>query len=149
MKIPVLKDGISYRRKGSGLRRILLNIAGFLAIGLGAVGIFLPLLPTTPFVLLAAGCFASANPKMYKWLVKSKYFGEYIRNFREKKGISTQTRVRALIFLWLTLSLSAVIFRFIHVWIILGIVGIGVSIHLLTLKGREADEKTVGQEVTI
>jgi uncharacterized membrane protein YbaN (DUF454 family) len=130
------------------LRRILLNVLGFLAIGLGTAGIFLPLLPTTPFVLLAAGCFASANPKMYKWLVKSKYFGEYIRNYREKTGISMQTRVRALIFLWAALGISAVIFRAVHVWIILGIVGVGVSIHLLLIRGRKPEGKTGKEEVT-
>jgi uncharacterized membrane protein YbaN (DUF454 family) len=119
------------------MKRILLNALGFLAIGLGTAGIFLPLLPTTPFVLLAAGCFARANPKMYHWIGKSKYFGEYIRNYYEKKGISMQTRVRALIFLWVTLGVSAAIFRTVHVWIILGIVGIGVSIHLLLIRGKK------------
>jgi uncharacterized membrane protein YbaN (DUF454 family) len=118
------------------LKRILLNVFGFLAIALGTAGVFLPLLPTTPVVLLAAGCFGSANPKMYTWLVKSKYFGEYIRNYREKTGISMQTRVRAIVFLWVTLGLSAVIFRRVHVWIILAIVGAAVSIHLLTIRGK-------------
>jgi uncharacterized membrane protein YbaN (DUF454 family) len=133
---------VNGRAERYGWRRILLNVFGFLAIGLGAVGVFLPLLPTTPFVLLAAGCFASANPRMYNWLVKSKYFGEYIRNYREKTGISMQTRVRGIIFLWAALVLSALIFRHIHGWIILAVVGIGVSIHLLTIRGRESAAKT-------
>jgi uncharacterized membrane protein YbaN (DUF454 family) len=116
------------------MKRIILNILGFLALAVGAIGVVLPLLPTTPFVLCAAGCFSAANPAMYRWLVKTRYFGEYIRNFREKTGVSTGTRVRALIFLWAALIISGAIVRRPLVLVVLAVVGVGVSIHLLLLR---------------
>jgi uncharacterized membrane protein YbaN (DUF454 family) len=119
------------------MKRIALNILGFLALGLGAVGIFLPVLPTTPFVLCAAGCFSVANPALYRKLASSRYFGEYIRNYREKTGVSRAARASGLIFLWSMLLISALVFRRPLMWAILGTVGVAVSIHILTIRRRK------------
>jgi uncharacterized membrane protein YbaN (DUF454 family) len=116
------------------VKKIVLTVLGFAALVLGGIGIFVPILPTTPFVLCAAGCFSAANPRIYRRLESSRYFGEYIKNYRLKTGISKQARIKGLLFLWITLGISAAIFRHPHVWIILGIVGIGVSIHILTIR---------------
>jgi len=94
----------------------------------------LPLLPTTPFVLLAAWCFGAANPAMYQWLLSNKYFGEYIRNYREGGGISNAARARAIVFLWAALMISgALMFSNPYALIVLGFVGAGVTVHLLRI----------------
>lgn len=125
------------------MKKILLIIAGFLSLLLGGIGLMLPVLPTTPFVLIAAGCFGASSPRLYRRLQNNRYFGEYVRNYKEKSGISTQARRNGLLFLWGTLAVSALLFRSAHVWAILGIVGIAVSIHILTIRRvveRRSDE---------
>jgi uncharacterized membrane protein YbaN (DUF454 family) len=116
------------------MKRALLLILGFLALGLGGVGIFLPILPTTPFVLCAAGCFGASYPALGKKLENTKYFGEYVRNYKNKTGISRRARVTGLCFLWVTLGVSAALVRRPLVWAILGVVGVAVSVHILTIR---------------
>jgi uncharacterized membrane protein YbaN (DUF454 family) len=65
---------------------------GFLFIGLGIIGIFLPLLPTTPFILLAAGCFAKSSPRWHRWLLTNRTFGPMIKNWEEHQCISCNSR---------------------------------------------------------
>lgn len=125
----------------TGMKKIILVPAGCILLAIGGVGIVLPVLPTTPFVLLAAGCFASSSPKMYEKLANTKYFGEYIRNHKEKTGISTKTRIVSLTFLWGMLGISAHFMR--HNTLVLGIlliVGIAVSIHVLTIRRMKVKE---------
>jgi uncharacterized membrane protein YbaN (DUF454 family) len=116
------------------VKKLVLLVLGFAALGLGGIGIFIPLLPTTPFVICAAACFSVANPSLYRKLEKNRYFGEYIRNYREKTGISRRARVSGLVFLWITLAISAIVLRRPLAWIILGVVGTAVSIHILLLR---------------
>lgn len=118
------------------MRRVLLLSAGFAMLGLGGVGILLPVLPTTPFVLCASGCFAAASPRLYRWLAGTRYFGEYIQNYRQKTGISTKARVTGLIFLWGMLLLSMLLVQKPVVIGILAVVGVAVSIHILTIRAR-------------
>lgn len=125
---------ISSERRDVKMKRIILIYIGILSLILGSIGIIVPVLPATPFVLCAAGCFSASSPVLYKHLAKAPYFGEYIRNYREKTGISARARLTGIIFLWLTLGVSAVMFREARVWIILGIVGICVSVHILTIR---------------
>ncbi|MDR2648820.1 MAG: YbaN family protein [Clostridiales bacterium] len=121
------------------LKRVLLIIVGLLALSAGAVGIVLPILPTTPFVILAAACFGMSSPKMYAWLANTKYFGEYIRHYREKSDISAQTRRTGIVTLWLMLCVSSVVFRKPFVWMILSLVGVCVTAHILLI-GRVGNE---------
>ncbi|MDR1669366.1 MAG: YbaN family protein [Oscillospiraceae bacterium] len=118
------------------MKRVLLNILGFAALACGAVGVALPVLPTTPFVLCAAGCFSAANPAMYRRLAKGKTFGEYIRNYRERTGISAAARVRGIVFLWVSLGISGALIRRPGVLIVLGIVGAAVTAHILTIRRK-------------
>ncbi|MGI6665105.1 MAG: YbaN family protein [Christensenellaceae bacterium] len=116
------------------LRKALLLLGGFIALGFGAIGIFLPILPTTPFVICAGICFSMVSPNLYNWLLSTKYFGEYLRNYKYKTGISKEARRNGLLFLWGTLLLSALIFRGVLIWSILFVVGVCVSIHILTIR---------------
>ncbi|NQU27807.1 MAG: DUF454 family protein, partial [Candidatus Marinimicrobia bacterium] len=75
------------------LRKGLLILIGILLVVLATVGIFLPLLPTTPFLLLAAACFFRSSDRLYRWLITHKWFGLYIKNYREHKAITKGAKV--------------------------------------------------------
>lgn len=119
------------------MKTTIFTILGFLALILGMIGVFLPILPTTPFVVAAAGCFATGSPRLNKWLSDTAYFGEFIENYRTKKGVKKAVKRRALLFLWIALAVSALLSRQIYVWVILLIVGIGVSLHIALLKEKK------------
>ncbi|HUU05796.1 MAG TPA: YbaN family protein [Patescibacteria group bacterium] len=120
--------------KGKGKKR-LLALCGMVAVGLGAAGIFLPLLPTTPFLLLAAACFLKSSDRLYNWLITHRWFGRYIRQYREYRAISKQTKVATIILLWGTLAFSGlVVLEVLWGRILLLAVGIGVTVHLLSMK---------------
>ena len=103
---------------------------------LGAVGIIIPVLPTTPFVLLAAGCFSASSPKVYRFLLRSRFFGPYIDHYKNGGGISKAAKARGIITLWVLLGISAVFVKTPWVYLLLGTVGAGVTLHLLLIKTR-------------
>jgi len=113
----------------------LLIAGGMLAVGLGAVGIFVPLLPTTPFLLLAAACFIRSSDRMYAWLMHHRWFGSYIRNYQEHRAITLRAKVVTLVLLWASIGYSALAVATTW-WLraVLAAVAIGVTIHLLQLK---------------
>jgi hypothetical protein len=122
------------------LQRGLLITAGILSLGLGTVGIFLPLLPTTPFLLLAAACFIRSSGRLYQWLIHHRWFGAYIRNYREHRAMTLRAKVVALVLLWGVIGSSAAFAM--SDWTIrffLLLVAVGVTIHLLHLKTPVAD----------
>jgi uncharacterized membrane protein YbaN (DUF454 family) len=119
------------------LKKIFLLLVGIIALTLGAVGIILPVLPTTPFILLAAGCFSASNKRLAMLLRKHPYFGSYIENYENKVGIPRKIKIRSILFLWIGLILSMIITKVFFLQIILIMVGIGVTIHLSSLKNRE------------
>ncbi|MBN1280215.1 MAG: YbaN family protein [Candidatus Thermoplasmatota archaeon] len=117
------------------LFRYVLIGAGTVFLGLGIVGLFLPILPTTPFVLLAAACYARSSKRFYNGLMNNRWFGSYIKNYHEGRGIPVQVKIVTLTLLWVTL-LTSIYFIINTVWIelLLMIIGIGVTIHILTIK---------------
>lgn len=117
------------------MRRYLYIITGTLALGLGILGIFLPLLPTTPFLLLTAACYARGSRKFYTWLMESSLFGPYIRNYREGKGIPLSVKLGVLTLLWATILLSA-FFVVNQGWIRILLIGIalGVTVHVIRIR---------------
>lgn len=86
--------------------KYFLIIIGWLSIILGVIGIILPLLPTTPFILLAATCFAKSSPRFHQWLNRHKYFGPIIEHYKSGQKIPVAARNRAIIFIWLSLGVS-------------------------------------------
>ncbi|HSW57309.1 MAG TPA: YbaN family protein [Dehalococcoidales bacterium] len=108
---------------------------GSLAVLAGTIGIFLPILPTTPFLLLAAYCYVRSSLPLYRMLMNNRFFGSLLRNYLEGKGMSLAYKAITLTLLWLVLGLTAFLFTPLTVVrIILGVVAVGVSIHILTLK---------------
>lgn len=114
--------------------KILLAILGGVAFGLGVVGIFVPLLPTTPFLLLAAALWVRSSPKLYAWLLSHRRLGGYIRNFRENRAIPLRAKVLSLGLMWGTMLWC--IFVPLSGWwwaqLALLLVAIGVTWHILS-----------------
>ena len=81
----------------------VLLVLGAVSLGVGVVGIFLPLIPTTPLLLLTAFLWARASPRLYTWLLKNRYLGVYIRNFREHRAIPLRAKVCSVGLLWATI----------------------------------------------
>ncbi len=128
-------DKPTFGKKLNPLQRFLLTVAGTLALGLGLLGIPLPLLPTTPFLLLSAYCYARSSERFYYWLINHRYLGEHIRNYRDHKGTTAQVKKGSIALLWITISISA-IFAVSLLWVrlVLLAIAIGVTIHISSLK---------------
>ena len=132
----------SYKKKNLDfkMKKHLLIAAGILSLTLGGIGIFLPLLPTTPFLLLSSACFVKSSTKLHNWLINHKIFGLYIKNYIEHKAITLRSKIVAISLLWICITSST--FFFIDIlWlrILLFIIAAGVTIHLLKLKTLTKD----------
>ncbi len=88
------------------MRRILYAIAGTLALITGLIGVVLPVLPTTPFLLLSAWCFARSNKRLHSWLINHKHFGPAINDWEKHKGIKASNKKRAYVLIVLSFSIS-------------------------------------------
>jgi uncharacterized membrane protein YbaN (DUF454 family) len=86
--------------------KIVLNLIGCVAVALGVLGIFLPLLPTTPFLLLASACFARGSTRLHHWLQNNRVFGRYLRDYENGKGIPLRGKVWILLFMWASMGYS-------------------------------------------
>lgn len=134
-KKKINKRGIEKDIVQNILIRRLLIIAGTFFVVMGIIGIFLPILPTTPFLLLAAWCYAKSSKRFYNWLISNKWFGNYIENYREGRGVPLKIKVLSISFLWITISFSVfLIVANFWVRIILILIAIGVTIHILTIR---------------
>jgi uncharacterized membrane protein YbaN (DUF454 family) len=119
------------------LKRQLLLTAGTLSLAVGIVGIAVPVLPTTPFLLLAAACYLRSSQRFYNWLMNSRFLGNYIRNYIEGKGIPRKVKLFIIILLWATISLSIWLVANTVVTIILLIVATGVTLHIIFIRARQ------------
>ena len=117
------------------IKRVALTACGTLCVALGVVGMFMPILPTTPFLLLAAVCYARSSKRFYDWLLTNRWCGEYIRNYREGRGIPRQQKALTITLLWLTIGSTAG-FAVSLWWVRLILLGIAtaVTIHLVRIK---------------
>jgi uncharacterized membrane protein YbaN (DUF454 family) len=115
--------------------RALLIVGGTICLALGAVGIFLPILPTTPFLLLAAACYLRSSERLHKWLLSNRWFGEYIKNYQAGRGIPLKTKIFTLSLLWLAIIYSTffVVDEILIAQIVLLAIAAGVSVHLIRL----------------
>jgi uncharacterized membrane protein YbaN (DUF454 family) len=114
--------------------QILLIIAGFLSIAIAILGIFLPLIPTTPLVLLAGYLFGKSSKKFHLWLINNKIFGKYIKNYQAGNGMTRRSKITAITTMWAVLLISGIwATNVLFIRLILATVGIGVTIHLLRM----------------
>lgn len=115
--------------------RLFLTLMGLISLGLGILGAFLPVLPTTPLLLLSAALFLRGNEKLYDWLMNHPKLGTYISNFTKHKAIPLRVKVVSITFLWLTL-LNCAIFVTDHIALRLFflVLAVAVTLHILSYK---------------
>jgi hypothetical protein len=117
------------------IKRRLFVVAGSISLALGIIGIILPILPTTPFLLLAAICYMRGSQRLYNALLSNRFVGNYIQNYLEGRGMSLKMKIWTLSLLWIAIILTAVLATdSITIRIILLIVLIGVTTHILMIK---------------
>lgn len=116
------------------MKKTLFILFGFIALGLGTLGIFLPVLPTTPFYLLTAWLFLHSSDKLYNRAMKHPYFGKTVRNYMEKKAVSKRVKIISVSTTCITILISIVLVDILWVRILLLCVAAGVSIHILKMK---------------
>ena len=114
--------------------RTALVVCGTVALALGVAGLFLPVLPTTPFLLLAAACYARSSTRLHDWLVNSRYFGEYIRDYRDRRAIKLRLKVFAIAMLWLAIGISILAVDLVWLRLLLAVIAVAVTAHLLSLR---------------
>jgi uncharacterized membrane protein YbaN (DUF454 family) len=117
------------------VRKAFLIFAGTFFVALGVLGMFLPLLPTTVFLLLAAYCYSRSSEKFHDWLLTNRLCGSYISNYRSGRGITLRQKVSTILTLWLSIGFS--------IWLLAGsfwivvllvLVAVGVSLHIVLLR---------------
>jgi uncharacterized membrane protein YbaN (DUF454 family) len=112
--------------------KYLLVFLGSLSLLMGVLGIFLPVLPTTPFLLLSAALYMRSSSRLYDWLLSHKYLGPYIKNFRENKAIPLRVKIISVSMVWLTLLYCTVFVAW--VWwmrVLFIVIAVGISVHIL------------------
>ncbi|WP_205341593.1 YbaN family protein [Denitrificimonas caeni] len=125
------------RQARSVTLRYLLFACGCLSVVLGVIGIFLPVLPTTPFLLLAAACFARSSKRFYLWLVMHPKLGPWVRDYLDGQGLPLKGKIWALVLMWTSISLSMWIVPLFWVRIFMLVSAISVTVYILKQKTRE------------
>jgi uncharacterized membrane protein YbaN (DUF454 family) len=128
------------------ITRTLLIVSGTLCVVLGILGMFLPVLPTTPFLLLASFCYARSSKRFYNWLITNRWCGEYIRNYREGRGITLRHKVLTILLLWLMIGYAA-LFVLSLWWVKFILIGItvGVTLHLSRIRTFNPEAQNTGR----
>ena len=128
------------------LIRILLFTCGTISVVLGIIGMFLPVMPTTPFLLLASICYSRSSKRFYNWLITNRWCGKYIRNYREGRGIPLGQKIFTISLLWLSIGCTS--WFVISLWwvrLILVAIAIGVTIHLMMIKTFRPEEQNTNR----
>jgi uncharacterized protein len=114
---------------------------------MGIIGIFIPVLPTTPFLLLAAFFFSKSSERFLHWLLTNKLCGSYIDNYRSGRGLPLKQKILTVVFLWLTIGLSAFVFvDKLWVQVLLLLIAMAVTLHLMMIKTCKPDTNGVPKE---
>ena len=130
------------RTVNSKLLRTILTAAGFCCTGLGVLGIFLPVLPTVPLLLLAAACFARSSDRFYNWLVSHSHLGPMIKGYLDGQGIPLRAKCVAIGMIWLVIPVSVFLCDdLIFIQVFLLAVGLSVTLYLLKLPVLEKVEE--------
>ena len=112
------------------IKHIVLISTGFLFLGMGAVGVLIPVWPTTPFVLVSAACF-SGYPKIREKIMRIGFFREYIESYKNQAGLRKKTVILSLVYLWGMLIISMILIRTFWIAVILALIGSAVTVHIL------------------
>ena len=133
------KNTSEFKVTSSKLKRSIYYIIGYISLTLGIIGLAFPILPTTPFLLLAAACFARNSEKAYNWLINNRVFGKFIRDYRAGRGIPIKVKLCTLLFLWMTILISILFVSILWVQILLLVIASLVSIHISLIRPKRRD----------
>ncbi|MEX1024790.1 MAG: YbaN family protein [Planctomycetota bacterium] len=114
------------------MARACLRAAGLLAAGLGFVGVFLPLVPTTPFLLLAAWCFVRSSPGLHAWLLSNRWFGPYLRQWEATHTVPRRAKTTAIAVVLVTFGVSMLVVP--EVWQRWMLLGLGCIVLVVTVR---------------
>lgn len=132
----------------SKLKKLTFIGLGITVTLIGLIGIVLPILPTTPFLLLAAYLFSKSSDRFLHWLLTNKLCGRYIDNYRSGRGLPLKQKIFTILLLWLTIGLSAFVFvDSLWVKILLMIIATVVTLHLVMIKTYQPEKKGVQKEI--
>ena len=123
------------------LKKKLYITFGFLAVALAIVGVFIPGLPTVPFLLVALFCFERSSKKYHDMIMNNKYFGPVLQDYYSGKGLTTSVKIKAILFLSCGMIFSIYKIQNLHARIALAIVWLGVAIHIILLKTKKTKNK--------
>ena len=115
----------------------LLIIIGTICVAIGLVGIVVPILPTTPFLLLAAACYLRSSQRFYNWLMNHRWFGTYIRNYTEGRGIPLKVKLFTIFLLWVTIGISIWLVANWIVTVILLVIAAAVTLHIIFIRAKK------------
>jgi uncharacterized membrane protein YbaN (DUF454 family) len=132
------------------IRKAVLIFAGTVCVALGVLGMFLPLLPTTVFLLMAAYCYSRSSERFHTWLLSNRLCGSYISNYKSGKGISVRQKISTISVLWLSIGFSIWMLSA-GFWLTLLLVSIavGVSLHLVLLKTYRPEKTSAVANVAV
>ncbi|EHL06976.1 MULTISPECIES: YbaN family protein [Desulfitobacterium] len=120
------------------MKMMLIGI-GTLCVVLGIIGVFLPVVPTTPFLLLAGACYMRSSPRLHKRLLASKWLGSYLKDYYENKGMTLHAKAVSISCLWLSLTISMFFVEIIGVRLLLLGIGLAVTLFLLSRKTKKSE----------
>ena len=139
---PELELFLARKRIGSRPVRWLLVVAGCVSLGLGLLGIPLPVLPTTPFLLVSAWCFGRSSEPLLRWLLTNRLFGVYLRGYVQNRGVPKRVKIYVLVLLWTTLLFSAFwVVKAVWLSVLLIGVAVGVTLHVLRIRTAKPENK--------
>lgn len=122
------------------LKSVYIGI-GTLSLSIGIIGIVVPLLPTTPFLLLSAACYAKGSTRLYHWFINVKWIGKHIENYHEGKGVTIRMKLFTILFLWCSISISMMLtWPNLIIQITLIIIATAVTYHIISLKTMRTEE---------
>jgi hypothetical protein len=121
----------------SELKRYLLIATGTICLAIGIIGIFTPILPTTPFLLLAAACYANSSVRFHRWLMNNRVFGSYIRNYTEGRGLPLKVKLFTIALLWATIGISIWLAANWIVTAVLLVIAVGVTLHIAFIRAKK------------
>lgn len=124
------------------LKKKLYITFGFLAVALAIIGVFIPGLPTVPFLLVALFCFERSSKKYHDMIMNNKYFGPVLQDYYSGKGLTPSVKIKAILFLSCGMAFSIYKFQNLHARIALAIVWLGVAIHIILLKTKKTKNKS-------
>ena len=117
------------------IRKAALIFTGTVCVALGVLGMFLPLLPTTVFLLMAAYCYSRSSERFHTWLLNNRLCGKYIRNYKSGEGISVRQKVSTISILWVSIGFSIwIISAGFWITLLLIAIALAVTVHLLWIK---------------